>query len=81
MSLNRNIKDLIPSDLTINDILEVVGLRRHSAMRRMLPSVGLVLAGAVVGGAIALLLAPESGEKLRGHIGQRLRRNEERAQA
>lgn len=40
-------------------------------MRRMFGFLIGILAGALVGGVMALLLAPESGEKLRGQLRDR----------
>ena len=40
-------------------------------MRRMLGFLIGIFAGALVGGVMALLLAPESGERLRGQIRDR----------
>lgn len=56
------------TDLTADDVLKAVGLRRASAGGDMLQYIGLFAAGVVVGGAAALLLAPKSGSKLRTDI-------------
>jgi YtxH-like protein len=54
-------------NLSADDILAVLGLekRRTSISGVVLPSVALFAAGAVVGAAAAVLLAPKSGEALR----------------
>jgi len=52
-----------------NDILAALGLeRRRSAFDVLLPAVGVFAAGVVVGGGIALLLAPKSGRETRRQI-------------
>jgi hypothetical protein len=52
-----------------NDILTALGLeRRRSALDVLLPAVGVFAAGVVVGGGIALLLAPKSGRETRREL-------------
>jgi hypothetical protein len=54
-------------NLSSDDILSVLGLekRRAPITGVVLPSLALFAAGAVVGAAAAVLLAPKSGEALR----------------
>lgn len=63
------VKDGLSSlqNLSADDILSVLGLekRRSAVTSVVLPSVALFAAGAVVGAAAAVLLAPKSGEALR----------------
>jgi len=52
-----------------NDILAALGLeRRRSALDVLLPAVGLFAAGVIVGGGVALLLAPKSGRETRRQL-------------
>jgi len=63
------------SDLSKDDILSALGLAsRRSASQRALGTVGLLGLGAIIGAGVALLLAPSSGENLRGDLGRRIRR-------
>jgi len=52
-----------------NDILAALGLeRRRSALDVLLPAVGMFAAGVIVGGGVALLLAPKSGRETRRQL-------------
>jgi hypothetical protein len=65
------VRDLIESveKLELDDVLGAVGLeRRPSIIGSLLPAVGLVAVSAAVGAAMALLLAPSSGTKLRARL-------------
>jgi gas vesicle protein len=56
-------------------LLAELGLQKQrSAARDLLPAIGAFVAGAIVGGALALLLAPKSGRELRSEINKRIRR-------
>ena len=61
-------------------LLHAAGLeRRRSMVEFMITATGCFVAGAVVGGCVALLLAPTSGEELRTQIQERMRAASERA--
>ena len=63
------------SDLSKEDIFSALGLAtRRSASQRAIGTLGLLGLGAIVGAGVALLLAPSSGEDLRGDLGRRIRR-------
>lgn len=67
-----NIKEMIPHN--VERLLAELGLeKRRSAGGYLLPALGVFAAGAVVGGLLALLLAPSSGRELRGRIERKLR--------
>jgi len=56
-----------------NDILGSVGLeRRRSAMDKLLPALGWVGVGTVIGAGVALLLAPSTGKELRQKVSQQI---------
>jgi len=56
-----------------NDLLGVIGLqRRRSAAQAILPAIGLISLGAVVGAGAALLIAPSTGSELRQRLSERL---------
>ena len=67
--------DLIPTlPKNLDQLLADFGLqKRHSSASYVLPVLGIFAAGAVVGGLLALMLAPSSGEKLRSDIEKKLR--------
>ena len=57
----------------LNDLLGLVGLeRRRSTIQMILPAIGLVSLGAVVGAGTALLVAPSSGADLRQRLSDRV---------
>lgn len=60
-------------DFGANDILRSVGLeRRRSTMDAVLPALGWVGVGTVIGAGVALLLAPSSGKELRERVSQQI---------
>jgi hypothetical protein len=68
-----NLTDL--TDLEADDLLAAIGLAtRKSITARILNAASVFAAGAVVGGVVALLLAPKSGRGLREDLGNRIRR-------
>lgn len=70
--LKSQLKDLFPDDL-LNRVLDSVGLeQRRSPVRGMISGTGLFLAGVIVGGAAALLLAPKSGIEMRSSLEDKL---------
>lgn len=53
----------------VDDVLGTVGLeRRRSTLDRILPAIGYVGLGTVIGAGAALLLAPSSGKELRSKV-------------
>lgn len=72
-----NIKEMIPHNMDL--LLAELGLeKRRSAGHYVVPGLGIFAAGALVGGLLALLLAPSSGRELRGQIEKKLRPNGDR---
>ncbi|MET0387009.1 MAG: YtxH domain-containing protein [Polyangiales bacterium] len=58
-------------NLGADDLLEVLGLqKRRTAIDVVLPSVALFAAGAVVGAAAAVLLAPKTGAQVRAQLSE-----------
>lgn len=56
-----------------DDLLAPVGLeRRRSALDKVLPAIGYVGLGTVIGAGAALLLAPSSGRELRQRVSSQL---------
>jgi len=63
------------SDFSKEDILSALGLStKRSASQRVVSSLGMFGLGALVGAGVALLLAPSTGQDLRGDLGRRIRR-------
>ncbi|NVB37059.1 YtxH domain-containing protein [Pseudenhygromyxa sp. WMMC2535] len=60
------------SDLTRLDIARALGVAPRPR-DYILPALGVLTAGAVIGAGVALLFAPKSGVKLREDIGDSLR--------
>jgi hypothetical protein len=57
----------------IEDVLELAGLqRRRSILEAVLPALGLLAAGAVIGAGVGLAFAPSSGRRLRQDVSGRL---------
>ncbi len=55
--------------VSVNDVLGVAGLeRKPSTLAQFLPAAALITVSAAVGAAIALLVAPSSGTKLRARL-------------
>jgi predicted lysophospholipase L1 biosynthesis ABC-type transport system permease subunit len=58
---------------TADDVLYTIGLqRRQTGMDYVVPAMQWLLVGAVIGGCVALLLAPSTGEDLRSQLGEKL---------
>jgi hypothetical protein len=65
---------------TADDVLYTIGLqRRQTGMDYVVPAMQWLLVGAVIGGCVALLLAPSSGEDLRSQLGEKLQSAREKA--
>jgi hypothetical protein len=62
----------------LDDALQLIGMRRRSAIAAFLPAIGLLAAGAAIGAGIGLALAPSSGRRLRQDLGGRLDQLRER---
>ena len=61
------------SDLDSDDVLEKLGLEsRRSSAERVVPALAVFGAGVLVGVAIGLILAPKSGNELRGQLQSQL---------
>jgi hypothetical protein len=66
----------------IDDVLDLVGLRRRRAlMASVLPAMGLLAMGVAIGAAAGLMLAPSSGRRLRQDVGDRLDQLRERVKS
>lgn len=66
-------------EMRIDDVLRVAGLARRRPMADYLVAAGACfVSGAVVGGALALLFAPSTGEELRTRLNERVRAAGER---
>ena len=64
-------KKLIGYD--IGDALDLIGLqRRRSILAALIPAVGFVALGAVIGAGVGLAFAPSSGRRLRREMGDRI---------
>jgi hypothetical protein len=67
-------------DSFAGDILSSLGLqRRASTVELLVPAIGGLAVGVLIGGAAALLLAPTTGAELRSQLGERLQGARERA--
>ncbi|MDP2342331.1 MAG: YtxH domain-containing protein [Deltaproteobacteria bacterium] len=59
----------IPHQLSPDALLSLLGLQTKStAQMKVLQSLSLVMGGAVIGAAVALLVTPKSGKQLRGDL-------------
>jgi len=64
----RELTKAVP-DFRLDDALALLGLeRKPSSLSRILPAIGLITVSAAIGAAVALLLAPSSGKKLRARL-------------
>jgi len=65
---------------TADDVLYTIGLqRRQTGMDYVVPAMQWLMVGAVIGGCVALLFAPSSGEDLRSQLGEKLKDAREKA--
>ena len=77
MSMKRRIRKM--KDFDLDDVLGAFGLtRRRGVLGFVLPAVGLLAAGTVIGAGIALLFAPSSGRRLRADMGEKVKQLKER---
>ena len=57
----------------VDDVLGTIGLqRRRSTLNKVLPALGLVGLGTIIGAGAALVLAPSSGRELRARVSDQL---------
>jgi hypothetical protein len=67
-------------DSFAGDVLTSLGLQRRSTAAELLvPAIGGLAVGMIVGGAAALLLAPCSGAEMRSQLNERLQTARDRA--
>ncbi len=66
-----NIKDI--KNLDKDQILEMLGLQERNTTSSFLGTVGLLGLGLVVGAALGLLWAPQSGRELRETVGRKIK--------
>jgi gas vesicle protein len=67
-SIKNDLGDILPAEFT-DRLLETMGLQvRRSAFRGFAAGTGIFIAGVVVGGAAALMLAPKPGLEMRSDI-------------
>ncbi len=70
--IKHELGDIVPPEV-IDRVLESMGLQvRRSSFRGFASGTGIFLAGIVIGGAAALLLAPKAGLELRGDLEDKL---------
>jgi hypothetical protein len=66
------------SKISREDILDALGIERGGGW--LGPAAAAFGAGLLIGGAVALLLAPKSGAELRDHLANKVRSFRERAE-
>lgn len=74
MTLNQGAPMSYLENLTPNQVLHAIGLRREpesAVTDTVLPALAVFSAGILVGASIALLVTPKSGRELRGDISRR----------
>jgi hypothetical protein len=64
--------------IAADELLGSLGLRRKQSISQVGPALGFFLAGALVGGAAALMFSPASGEQLFDLLEERLQEARER---
>ena len=68
MNLDRTVRRVrnLANDVDLDDVLETIGLQqRRSVYGALLPAIGILGAGILVGAGLGLLFAPSSGKVLR----------------
>ena len=65
--LKSELNDLLPHDV-MERVLDTLGLQQRRPVRTTLSGAGLFVAGIIVGGTAALLLAPKTGIELRSDL-------------
>jgi len=71
-SMKNDLGDIVPPEV-VDRVLESMGLQvRRSSFIGFASGTGIFLAGVVIGGAAALLLAPKAGMELRGDLEDKL---------
>jgi hypothetical protein len=75
-SLNSNLKDLRKLDK--DDLLELIGLEtKRDTADWLLPTLGALSVGVLLGAGVGLLIAQKPGSELRGDLRKRLQKGEE----
>ena len=72
----KDLRDLRKLDR--DDLLELVGLQRKSSADWVLPTIGALGVGILVGAGLGLLLAPKEGRQLREDLRSKLKSAQER---
>jgi len=73
-------KDMVGYDVA--DVLHRLGLaRRRSISQAVLPAMGLVAVGALVGAGVSLVFAPSSGRRFRQELSDRIGQARERVRS
>lgn len=82
MNLKKlNLRDLKAlRNVDPDDMLELIGLQRRSATDWILPTVGALSVGILVGAGLGLLFAPKPGSELRGDLKNRIQGGAEELQ-
>ena len=71
-TLSNDLGEIVPPEV-IDRVLESMGLQvRRSSVRGFFGGTGIFLAGVVIGGAAALLLAPKGGLEIRSDLEDKL---------
>jgi hypothetical protein len=81
MSIQRQVRSMrrYANDLDMDDLLELIGLqRRRTAWAYVLPVMGVVGAGMLVGAGLGLLFAPTPGRLMRREAGSKVKEVKER---
>lgn len=74
-----NIKDI--KNLDKDQILAMLGLQEHDTTSSLLGTLGLLGLGLIVGAAVGLLCAPQSGRELRETVGRKIKNSTDEVMA